>query len=50
MKKKLRVEIVYLCMEKGQYFSCVQWDEHLHEELLVLCLQRQCKPIDDTAE
>ena len=35
-------------MEKGQCFSCVQRDEHLHEELLVLCLQRQRKPIDDT--
>lgn len=35
-------------MEEGQHFCCVHWDEHLHEELLVLCLQRQCESIDDT--
>lgn len=34
-------------MEKGQRFSRVQRDEHLHEELLVLCLQRQREPVDD---
>lgn len=40
---------LYLCMKKSQSFSCVQRDEHLHQELLVLYFQRQCKPVDDTA-
>lgn len=39
----------YLCVKEGQRFSRVQRDEHLHEELLVLCLQRQREPVNDTA-
>ena len=40
----------YLGVEQGQSFSGVHGDEHLHQELLVLCLQRQRKPVDDAAD
>lgn len=35
-------------MEQGQFFSGVQGQENLDEELLVLCFQRQGEAIDDT--
>ena len=33
-------------MVEAERFGLVQRDEHFDEELLVLCFQRQCKPID----
>lgn len=38
---------LYLCMEERQGFGRVHRNEHLRQELLVFCLQRQRKSIDD---
>ena len=37
-------------MEQGQALGGVHWNEHLHQELFVLRLQRQGKAVDDAAE
>ena len=37
-------------MEQGQSLGSVHWNEHLHQELFVLRLQRQGKAVDDAAE